>query len=1458
MTDSDMDFADAGRLQASRGGLSGLRPRTLAIAVALALGAGPAGAATFTVTSAADGGAGTLREAINLANQTPGPDTVAFVPGLGDIVLQSEIEISETLDIVGPAGQQVIRGAGTGRLLAVRSASAAVTLQNLFLADGRSTGPGGGACQANFLPRGPIASYGDGGAVCSIADVTLVDTTITASSVSGDYINGGGLFADGTVTLVGSTVSNNSTDGEFSRGGGIYAGGGLDMNASTVSGNSTAGNNAGGGGIWFGDDAQISSSVISGNATTGDFADGGGLNGFGTLLLEDSSVVGNSTAGAGAEGGGLRISTTSQVVNSTISGNSTAALDAPGGGIFVLGTNLALVNSTVTENTSQAGAGGIESRAQENLTYFVQVESSIIAGNTGPNGNFRGVPGSGSIVLNMGNSLFGDAQAEVTGTGIDNVFSNAPGLGALGNNGCATAAGAPPAGICVPTHLPGAGSPAIDRGSNPLALDFDQRGPGFPRTRNNVTDIGALEAELPPMPPVPADLRVIKNDGDVVTGAGEILTWRIDYANIGELAAQGTTLVETVPDSTTFNPTMSGEWVCEAPGAAGSRCLFDIGELRPGADGTVAFSVTVDDAPETREIVNTVEIMATDSGTTDPNPANNVAFEVTPLSGPGRVRVPDRNSVPGDDFIVGFGDPDGSNVAPRLGAAAAAIGDLDGDGRADVAISAPGADALLLVQGRPFDADALPLSAFPSAGFPGFLIQAEDGFGGLGDRLAGIGDVNGDGLDGLAYTDGTIDLSPLTGRQRGAYVQPGFDTPPPFVEDQGGRFSPQDGPELISLQATGPFATSLAGLGDVNADGLDDFALAFSFGVPPFQSETVFVLFGNSGLAAFQPGTVVVEDASSANGVRLTNAPSPQSGFGASIARLGDFNGDGVDDFAVGAPGQGSGAVFVFFGNAAIADASEGFIDTGLLDGSDGFALLGGEDDVAFGTRVTGAGDFDGDGLDDLVVSEQRPTGEPGRVHVVFGTADSLPPEVSLGDAGALRSTRIQGVAANDDFGLASAGLGDIDGDGRADLALGAPGLAEAFNGQPPAADTGRVFVLFGAAESPAEISVTALDAAQGYWLSAPEPGIRFGAAVAGPGDFDGDGVPDLLVTAPAMPFGGVPGAGQFWIVSGAVRPDPEGFALEIQAFSVIPDTVFPGDIAVISWAASPDDALTVCAGAGLPGTAWQGSGKPASGTTQVDTSALAPGTYFPTLTCERNGETAEVEALLEVLEPPPEIQEFSVAPDSLFVGNVVEISWTATPEESATVCTGSGLPGTSWNTTDLPTSGVRQVETSALAPGTYFPTLTCERNGETAQAEAVLEVLAPPVTLSLAGNLTALQFFGDRFVQVELTNGSSESADSIVLDLLVPDDYQAVAVFRLAGSCSADDAGDFACDAGSIPDWQCSPATGGFACQLEALPAAASAAVVLQLRGQGPGQVEATANAANALPVTINIPGLD
>jgi hypothetical protein len=75
----------------------------------------------------------------------------------------------------------------------------------------------------------------------------------------------------------------------------------------------------------------------------------------------------------------------------------------------------------------------------------------------------------------------------------NNQVGVAPNLGALADNGCATPAGNPATAACVPTHLPNAGSPVRDAGSNPLALTTDQRGAGFPRVVGAATDIGAVE-----------------------------------------------------------------------------------------------------------------------------------------------------------------------------------------------------------------------------------------------------------------------------------------------------------------------------------------------------------------------------------------------------------------------------------------------------------------------------------------------------------------------------------------------------------------------------------------------------------------------------------------------------------------------------------------------------------------------------------------------------------------------------------------------------------------------------------------------------------------------------------------------------------------------------------------------------------------------------------------------------
>jgi len=595
-------------------------------------------------------------------------------------------------------------------------------------------------------------------------------------------------------------------------------------------------------------------------------------------------------------------------------------------------------------------------------------------------------------------------------------------------------------------------------------------------------------------------------------------------------------------------------------------------------------------------------------------------------------------------------------------------------------------------------------------------------------------------------------------------VQPGFEAPPAFVVDQGGRFAPREGRELVSAGAAGPFATSLAGLGDVNADGLDDYALAFSFGSVPFALDTVFVLFGEAGLSAFRPETVVVEDASADNGLRVTSVESGQGRFGASISGIGDFNGDGIDDFAIGAPGQGNGSVFVIFGAPALDMLGEGFLDTELLDGGNGFGLLGGDDASGFGTRISAAGDFDGDGFDDMLVSERRPGGQPGRVHVVFGSDAQLPGRIGLGRAGAPRSSRIDGLAAGDDFGLAAAGLGDVDGDGLADVGVGAPGLVDVFDGQGPVADSGRVFVLFGQPAPQPQYSVAGLDADRGYSLTAPTPGGRFGTAVAGPGDFDGDGVPDVLVSAPGSRFEGVADAGQVWVVSGTLRPD---------------------------------------AGVGAP----------------------------------------------------VEIAAFDVAPQSVFVGNRVSIAWRAVPDDSMTVCTGSGLPGTAWNGTGKPASGSVEIDTAALAPGSFAPMLSCERNGAVAEAVGALEVLEAPATLDLSGAVSTLAFFDDTFVQFDLANVGDIDAEQITLAVAVPDNYQAVEIFRLAGSCGATDSGDVACDPASIPAWQCEPSDAGVACALAELPTGGTAALVVQLSGAGQAQVSGLAEAANASQSSALIP---
>ncbi len=317
--------------------------------------------------------------------------------------------------------------------------------------------------------------------------------------------------------------------------------------------------------------------------------------------------------------------------------------------------------------------------------------------------------------------------------------------------------------------------------------------------------------------------------------------------------------------------------------------------------------------------------------------------------------------------------------------------------------------------------------------------------------------------------------------------------------------------EVLGAAAGDRLGASVAGLGDVDGDGHDDIAA----GAP--GADTVLVVSGGGGQ------------------VLLTLTGAAGGGFGHAVSGVGDLDGDGANDLVVGAPfespaGAASGAAHGFSGATGASlfslsgdgpgdnfghsvsglDPTTGFSDPdvdifiGATQGDSGgsgyarahdrvdqsvlFSIAGGQAWDHFGHIVTHVGDIDGDGTGDLLVSSNprdaagNPTA-PGYVHAVSGSDGSIIHTVS-GQVG-------QG------FGASVTGVGDLDGDGRSEFAVGVP-KADA-NGQ----DAGVVRIFSG------------FDGSMDQQVAGGAAGDEFGRSIAGLGDVDGDGFGDLAAASP-------------------------------------------------------------------------------------------------------------------------------------------------------------------------------------------------------------------------------------------------------------------------------------------------------------------------------------------------------
>jgi hypothetical protein len=237
--------------------------------------------------------------------------------------------------------------------------------------------------------------------------------------------------------------------------------------------------------------------------------------------------------------------------------------------------------------------------------------------------------------------------------------------------------------------------------------------------------------------------------------------------------------------------------------------------------------------------------------------------------------------------------------------------------------------------------------------------------------------------------------------------------------------------------------------------------------------------------------------------------------FGDGIANIGDLDGDGVVDLAVGAPqdetvGNLEGALYILFMNSngsvkdniKIGDGSEGFYPDGL-----------GASDW-FGVSVANLGDLDGDGVVDLAVgaySDEADTdyGE-GAIYILFMNSNgSVKDNIKIGDG--MNGFTPDGLNGSDRFGSAIANLGDLDGDGVVDLAVGAE-WDEKTSGTNK---EGAVYILFLNSNGSVKDDIKIADGMNGFTPEGLVAAKWFGFAVTNIGDLDNDGVVDLAVGAP-------------------------------------------------------------------------------------------------------------------------------------------------------------------------------------------------------------------------------------------------------------------------------------------------------------------------------------------------------
>jgi Ca2+-binding RTX toxin-like protein len=325
---------------------------------------------------------------------------------------------------------------------------------------------------------------------------------------------------------------------------------------------------------------------------------------------------------------------------------------------------------------------------------------------------------------------------------------------------------------------------------------------------------------------------------------------------------------------------------------------------------------------------------------------------------------------------------------------------------------------------------------------------------------------------------------------------------------------------------------SVSSAGDINGDGIDDLIIG-AFGASSYGSELgqSYVVFGSkAGFdAQLNLSTLNGTNGFTINGINAFD----ESGF--SVSSAGDINGDGIDDLIIGARdaspnSNDSGQSYVVFGSKAGFSAQ---FNLSTLNGTNGFAINGINAGDESGSSVSSAGDINGDGIDDLIISAPNasPNGNAsGQSYVVFGSKAGFSAQFNLSTLNGTNGFAINGINQRDISGSSISSAGDINGDGIDDLIIGAS-FAD-----PNGNYSGQSYVVFGSkAGFDAQLNLSTLNGTNGFAINGINADDDSGFSVSSAGDINGDGIDDLIIGASgASPNSNGSGSGQSYVVFGS------------------------------------------------------------------------------------------------------------------------------------------------------------------------------------------------------------------------------------------------------------------------------------------------------------------------------------